>query len=125
MNRDSVIKVKRSKPVTALDGIIAALLAVTAALCAWLVFRTPASVVTVRAPNYERTFPLDADAEIELDGLTVCISDGEVWVANANCPDKTCEHTGKISRSGQSIVCLPNGVTVTISGEGDLAWEVG
>ena len=101
------------------------MIAAVASLGAWLAFRTPASVVTVRAPDYERTFPLDKDAEIPLDCLTVRISDGKVWVTDANCPDKTCEHTGKISRAGQSIVCLPNGVTVSISGEGDLSWEVG
>ncbi len=51
------------------------------------------------------------DGEFPVD---VVISDDGVYVRSASCPDKLCEHTGKISRSGQSIVCLPAKVTVTL-----------
>ncbi len=51
------------------------------------------------------------DGEFPVD---VVIADDGVYVKSASCPDKLCEHTGKISRSGQSIVCLPAKVTVTL-----------
>jgi hypothetical protein len=35
---------------------------------------------------------------------------------DADCPDKLCEKTGKISKNGETIVCLPHRVVVEIQG---------
>ncbi len=35
----------------------------------------------------------------------------------SSCPDKTCIKQGRIDRPGEIIVCLPNKVTVEITGE--------
>ena len=50
---------------------------------------------------------------------TVVVDGGYVCIINADCPDKICEKHKKISRSGESIVCLPNKVIVTINKSGD------
>lgn len=47
----------------------------------------------------------------------VVIEDGYVYVENATCPDKLCEHMSKISKNGQSIVCLPNRVVVEVKSD--------
>lgn len=39
-----------------------------------------------------------------------------IWVEDASCPDKVCVKTGKITKPGQSIVCLPNKTVVYIEG---------
>jgi len=44
------------------------------------------------------------------------ISGGSARVIEANCGDHTCVRTGEISREGQSIVCLPHKLIVTIAG---------
>ncbi len=49
--------------------------------------------------------------------LKVCITKTEVWVEESSCPDKLCQHTGHISKSGQSIVCLPAKVSVTLEAD--------
>lgn len=49
----------------------------------------------------------------------VKIEQGLVWVEDSSCPDKVCIRTGKISKPGQSIVCLPNKTVVTIEGQGE------
>ncbi len=55
--------------------------------------------------------------EIDVDGHNkVVIAGGEVWMESADCPDKLCVGRGRISRSGQTIICLPNKVMVTIKG---------
>ena len=55
--------------------------------------------------------------EIDIDGHNkVVITDGEVWMEEADCPDRLCVSQGKISRSGQTIICLPNKTMVTIKG---------
>lgn len=125
MNADAVKKVKASKPFTVLDAVILAVLIAASGLGAYLIYRVPPVSVTVRADGYERTFPLDEDRTVDLGHLTVRIEGGFVWVEDADCADGTCERTGKISRAGQSIVCLPNGITVTIGGKSDLSWEIG
>ncbi len=55
-----------------------------------------------------------------LPNMTFEVADGAVRVAESDCADKVCEHTGWISRSGASIVCLPRKVTVeVVSNTGD------
>ena len=54
---------------------------------------------------------------------TLVIEDRAAWMEDALCPDHICVDMGKIRYSGQSIVCLPNRVVVSIegvSGEADL-----
>ncbi len=125
MNIERVKKVKRSKAFTLIDVLVVAALIAAAGICAAFVFAEPPKTVTVTAPNYEREFALDVDKTIKLEHLTVRIKDGKVWVTDADCADRTCERTGKISRAGQRIVCLPHGVVVAINGESDLQWELG
>lgn len=45
---------------------------------------------------------------------TVTISGGKVSVTEASCKNQVCVHHGEISRSGESIVCLPNRMVVRI-----------
>lgn len=46
------------------------------------------------------------------------IKDGKVKVISSDCPDKVCVNTGTISKAGQTIVCLPNKLTVRIIPDG-------
>lgn len=39
-----------------------------------------------------------------------------VRVASSDCPTQDCVHTGQISRAGQSIVCLPAHIVITLAG---------
>ncbi len=51
--------------------------------------------------------------------LTVEIKNGKVRVINSTCKDKLCIKEGWISRSGESIVCLPNRISISITGQND------
>jgi len=42
------------------------------------------------------------------------IENGEASIKSATCPDKICVSHRKISKSGETIVCLPNKVVVEI-----------
>lgn len=54
-----------------------------------------------------------------LDGKIVLkIEGGEAFVIESDCPDKSCIATRKISRGGESIICLPNRFSATVIGEG-------
>lgn len=51
--------------------------------------------------------------------VTVVIDSDGAYVESAQCPDKLCEHTGRIEKAGQSIVCLPAKVSVTLESSVD------
>ncbi|HJA94400.1 MAG TPA: NusG domain II-containing protein [Candidatus Eisenbergiella merdipullorum] len=44
------------------------------------------------------------------------IQDGQAWVEEADCPDGLCIRQGRISRVGESIICLPHRLAITITG---------
>ena len=56
--------------------------------------------------------------------LTVEIADGAVNVVDSDCPGHDCQHTPPISRSGQSIVCLPAQIVITLEGASSDAPDV-
>ena len=65
------------------------------------------------------TYPLNKDAEYSLNGGTnnLVIKDGQAYLNYSDCPDHTCEKTGKIQYVGQTIICLPNKIAITVKGD--------
>lgn len=41
---------------------------------------------------------------------------GGIRVVESNCPERFCVRTGRISRQGQTIVCVPNRVVIEVRG---------
>ena len=63
------------------------------------------------------SYELGADREIDINGKNTCvIEDGKVYMKDADCPDKLCVHSRPIQNTGESIICIPNRVTLIISG---------
>ena len=67
------------------------------------------------------TYSLSEDVEVEIrtgeNGENVnrlVIRDGKASVTHASCPDGICAAHRPISRNGESIVCLPHRVAVTV-----------
>ena len=76
-------------------------------------------VVTVAGEEYA-TYSLSEDREVVIEtenGKNVLIiKDGYADITDATCPDGLCERQRKINKSGETLVCLPNKVTVTVIG---------
>lgn len=51
---------------------------------------------------------------------TLIIQNQQVWMQDADCKGKDCVRQGKIKKTGQSIVCLPHKIVITIEGEADI-----
>lgn len=49
----------------------------------------------------------------------VTVRDGRVSVSAADCKTQVCVHHRAVWRTGESIVCAPHGLVVTVVGEGD------
>jgi hypothetical protein len=64
-------------------------------------------------------YSLSDDGEYSLNGgkNVLVIKNGEAYLSYADCPDKTCVRTGRIKYVGQSIICLPNRLSVTVVGD--------
>ena len=96
------------------------LLATLAAVCLilWLIPRGSGAfaVISVDGEVYKR-IPLDVNTRIDVKSRfgenTVVVENGNVYIEDADCPDKICERE-KISTTGRSIVCLPNRLSVQI-----------
>ena len=60
----------------------------------------------------------DTTVDVIKDGEvinTVTVSDGEVYMSDASCPDKLCVMEGHISHKNESIICLPNKVVIEVT----------
>ena len=78
-----------------------------------------AEVVIVKVnQEIDSIYSLREFREVEIDDTNVIeITNGKVKMINANCPDKLCMQQHEISRRGESIICLPNRVVITIDGK--------
>ena len=68
------------------------------------------------------SFALSENRQFSVSGAYINeieIVDGKVFFAKSNCPGQDCVHSGGISASGRSLVCLPNGVEIRIVAKND------
>ena len=102
------------------------------ALCIFAVFNLgvftgDAEVLTVEYGDEIKSYSLSKDTDIEIVSrgytLLISISGGKARVSQADCPDRTCLNSGEISKNGESIVCVPSGVVLRISGEGENGYD--
>lgn len=63
------------------------------------------------------TYPLSKEQTIEInDTNRLEIKGGTAEMIWAECPDQVCVNHREISRNGESIICLPNQVVVSVVG---------
>ena len=84
------------------------------------------AVVTVAGEELCR-LPLAEDAEMligegEHTNLLI-ISGGEAYIAEASCPDGVCVRSGAVSFDGQTVVCLPHKLVLSIEGGADSGFD--
>ncbi len=65
-------------------------------------------------------YPLSVDREFTVStedhALLVVIENGEAYVRESNCADGICVASGRISHSGNTVICAPAGVRLLIKG---------
>ena len=110
-----------------LKNDIVLILALLLALLAWGALRLTKkpggeAVVTVDGVLVA-TLPLSIEARLPVGAErgflnVVEVADGRVRVVDADCPDRLCVRQGWIRYDGESIVCLPHKLIVSIRGGG-------
>lgn len=114
------------------DGLVALAVVLLAAACVavtWLGSTDTdlQAVISVDGAEVERVdlTKLDEPVEkvVQANGYTLhlAMDASGVTMSESDCPTQDCVHTGSVSRSGQSIVCLPARVIIQLEGavEGD------
>lgn len=88
-----------------------------------LFFQSPGAAVEVTVNGkVSKTLPLDKDtiykittgSQGNLHENTLEIQNGFASITQADCPDKLCVHQKKISKKGETLVCLPHKIVVSV-----------
>ena len=99
-------------------GILFLALAIAAAY--FFVYPQHGDIVQVSVDGLTvKTFPLNQNTSYTIrtkanEENILEIKDGYARITTANCPDKLCVHQRKISKQGETLVCLPHKVVVSI-----------
>ncbi len=100
-------------------------------LCALFIFllfkfnQKEGNIVKVTVDNQVKDcYNFDKDTELIIRSgennsyeNVLVIENGEAYIKSANCPDKICVAHRKISKTGETIVCLPHKLVVEITNE--------
>jgi len=69
----------------------------------------------------EFTVPLSTNQQLSIEGplgvSLVEIKDGQIRFLDSPCRGKQCVHAGWLKESGEFAACLPNRVSITVSGK--------
>ena len=68
-------------------------------------------VIDLSEVEGKRTIELDTDPKV-----IIAVENGAVYFEEADCDDKLCINCGKLSKKGDTAVCLPAKTVVTVSG---------
>lgn len=88
--------------------------------CYYLFFHKDGAFIQITIDGgVYKTLSLNEDTTITINGFnngsnTLQIKDGYAFIINADCPDKLCQKQKKIHYKGESIVCLPNKVVISV-----------
>lgn len=116
---------RRIKPSGADFAVIGAVVFIAIAIALWLLISNPGReryVVVEQDGRVIKSFDLDSvsgEFIIEVGGKyhnVILVEDGRLGFVKSDCPNQYCVHTGMISESGQTAVCLPNRVMIHIYG---------
>lgn len=106
--------------------LIAVILAVAAAVFCILHFTSSnGAYVTVQVDGkVTQTFSLSKDREYVIKSPgggtnTLVIKDNKAYVSAANCKNQICVKHKKISKNGETIVCLPHKVVVSVTNDSE------
>lgn len=78
-------------------------------------FNKSAQTVIVKSDNKTvYSGKLNVDKEIKLTHNTVVVKNNKAFMKCSDCKNQICVKTGKITKSGETVICLPNKVIIEI-----------
>jgi hypothetical protein len=64
--------------------------------------------------------PLGVDQMFWVGDVEITVKDGAIAFIESDCPNKECIHAGWLNSPGDTAACLPNRVSITLSGESEV-----
>lgn len=121
MDNNSILKSRRKEIIAVLILII---IAVVSFVCIKFFAEGKGKYVKVYVnEKLTKTFDLTKDREYFIEtkfGYNLLIIKNErARILDADCPNKICVNKGYISKNGESIICLPHHVVVTVESSED------
>lgn len=85
-------------------------------------FRHPGNALTVEVDGVRiAAYPLDQDLSVLIEAVDgenlLLIRNGEARIGHADCRDQICVRRGAVKSAGETIVCLPHRLVITVLGE--------
>ncbi len=104
-----------------LDGVLLVLLvALTVISPRFINAGLSGEMLLVKTPDLERQISLKEEGQHVIEGplgnAILVIRDGKASLKNAPCPLKICESMGPIENAGEIILCIPNRISIKVSG---------
>lgn len=67
-----------------------------------------------------RQVSLSVDQTFRVGDVVLEVKDGAIAFIESDCPGKECIHSGWQHRPGSSAACLPNHISVTVTGQSEV-----
>jgi hypothetical protein len=67
-----------------------------------------------------REVPLGVNQTFWVGDVEIMVKDGAIAFIESDCPNKECIHAGWLSSPGDTAACLPNRISITLSGESEV-----
>jgi hypothetical protein len=105
------------------------LLLVSVSAIGYFFFSPEGDVVTVTvAGEFYGEYSLHENRSVVIRTETteniLTVRDGKAYMESASCPDGLCEKHRPIFRNGESIICLPNQVVLTVTSQNEEAPDI-
>lgn len=111
-------------------AVIAVVIIAVALVLLPMLFENSAEYVKIVTDEKEFVISLSQDDVITVTSngyiATIEICDGTAEVVNSTCRDQICVHSGKISQSGDIIICAPARMSIEVIGkESNVDYAIG
>jgi hypothetical protein len=104
--------------------LLVLLVALTAVSPRFINAGLPGEILLIKTPDLERQISLKEDGQHVIEGplgkAILVVRDGKADLKNAPCPLKICERMGPIENAGEVILCIPNRISIKVSGEEEM-----
>jgi len=77
--------------------------------------------VEISGEDFKKSFSLFENRVVNVNGqlgvTKVVIKNRKVWIEESPCREKICIKMGKISKTGEQVICVPNRILVEVKGK--------
>lgn len=97
------------------------LLLIAAAGIIWMSSGGQAQTAVIRQDGkVVKEVPLNVDQTFWVGDVEITVEDGAIAFIESDCPNKECIHAGWLRMPGATAACLPNRISITLTGESEV-----